>query len=508
MQSGDIPGIASERCLMSDTKTEQREHRGASNSLIVRLHLADRKGVFEEVVTLLGRMNVSIGSLGGARFIEDPTQSSSDRPARIMERDITVNLASAADAPALVAALNAVEGVSVKNYSDATELAHLGGKIEIVPKRPINNADDLARVYTPGVARVCLRLKEKPEDAYNLTMKGSTILIVTDGSRILALGNIGPVAGLPVMEGKAALFKRWGDVNAVPICLATQDPEEIIRTVKNIAPAYGGINLEDIASPGCWEIERRLQAELDIPVFHDDQHGTAIVVLAGTLNAAKVVRKQLRNMRIVVSGVGAAGMACCRLLIAAGVKHIVGFKKEGAIFAGRGDMNSEEQWLAANSKSWFKVDDKTTLKGALKNADMFLGLSAPNLLEPEDLKVMRRDAIVFALANPVAEVDPDGARKFATVIGTGSSEYENQINNALVFPGFFRGLLDVRVRDITVEMKLAAARALANVIPRNSLNRYNIIPDVFDQKAHEAVANAVRCVAHECGLARRTRKSR
>jgi len=307
------------------------------------------------------------------------------------------------------------------------------------------------------------------------------------------------------MEGKAMLFKRFGNVNAVPIVLESQDPDSIIRTIKDIAPGFGGINLEDIASPGCWKVERVLKEQLDIPVFHDDQHGTAVVVLAGTINAAKIVKKQLRNLRVVVSGVGAAGMACCRLLIAAGVKHLVGFNKDGAIYRGREGMNAEEQWLALNSNP---KNVKVTMRQALKGADMFLGLSVKGVIDAVDLKVMRRDPIVFALANPEAEVDPEEAAEYARIVATGSSQYPNQINNALVFPGIFRGALDCRVPNITEEMKMEAARALAAVIPPQSLRDDFIIPSIFEEKVHLAVAAAVARVAHQTGTARRVlRKS-
>jgi malate dehydrogenase (oxaloacetate-decarboxylating) len=493
---------------MSDTNVAAREYHGASNSLILRVHLDDRKGLFNQLMTTISQLNATVGSVGGARFVEvQPEGAGPDaRPVRKAERDLTVFLASASDGPKLIAALNAIDGVQVTKDSDPTFLAHLGGKIEVVPKRPIKNAEDLARQYTPGVARICMHLVDHPDDAHNLTRMGNTILIVTDGSRVLGLGNIGPIAAAPVMEGKAALFKTWGDVNAVVLTLDTQKVEEIIFVAKMASKGYGGINLEDIASPGCWEIEKRLQEELDIPVFHDDQHGTAIAVVAATLNAMKVVKKQLRNARIVVSGVGAAGLASAKLLKAAGARHFIAFKKEGALFPGRADMHAEEAALIEGTRSWMKVDEKTTLQDALKKADMFLGLSAANLIKPEDLKPMRRDAIVFALANPVAEVDPEGARQHARIVATGSAEYENAINNAVVFPGFFRGMLDARVRDITPELKLTAARALAAVIAPENLRDYNIIPDQWDPKAHEAVANAVRCFAHSCGVSRRSRK--
>jgi malate dehydrogenase (oxaloacetate-decarboxylating) len=464
------------------------------NSLTVRLRILDEPGMLGKVTTFIGSKGVDVGAVDGFRLVDG-----------FVERDITVYVSSKKQGEELVVALGKLDGVEVVHASDPVTRMHLGGKIEIALRRPINTRIDLGQAYTPGVAGVCMDIHADTKKAYNLTMKGNTILIVTDGSRVLSLGNIGPEAALPVMEGKAMLFKRFGNVNAVPICLSTQDPEEIIRAVKAIAPAYGGVNLEDIASPGCWDIERRLQAELDIPIFHDDQHGTAVVVLAGTINAAKVVKKQLRNLRVVVSGVGAAGMACSKLLIAAGVRHLVGFKKEGAIYKGRTDMNAEEQWLAEHSNP---KNFKGSLREALKDADMFLGLSVAGVIDAEDLKVMRRDPIVFALANPTPEVDPKAAAKYARIVATGSSEYANQINNALVFPGIFRGALDCRVPNITEEMKLEAARSLAAVIPAKSLRDQHIIPGLFDQAAHDAVSQAVARVAHQSGAARRTKRSK
>ncbi|MBY0359617.1 MAG: NADP-dependent malic enzyme [Candidatus Obscuribacterales bacterium] len=400
-------------------------------------------------------------------------------------------------------AVNALDGINIRHVSDAVELAHLGGKLQVSGKRPITNLADLAISYTPGVAKVCKAIAADPEKAHNLTIKRNTVAVVSDGSRVLALGNIGPYAAMPVMEGKAQLFRQFGGVDAFPICLDTQDPEEIIRTVKLIAPAFGGINLEDIASPECYEIERRLQAELDIPVLHDDQHGTAIAVLAATINAVKLVRKHMSKLKIVASGVGAAGLACSKMLLAAGVKNLIGFNKGGAVYAGREGLSSEEQWLAANSNPH---GFKGTMQEALVDADMFLGLSVPGVIKAEDLKPMRRDPIVFALANPVPEVDPEAAAKYARVIATGGSNFPNQINNALVFPGLFRGALDCRVRQITEEMKLAAARALADVIKPADRDDDHIIPNVFDTKVAAAVAGAVVKVAIDRGLARRIPK--
>jgi malate dehydrogenase (oxaloacetate-decarboxylating) len=456
--------------------------------------MLDTPEMFGKVTTLIGSLGIGVGAGDGFSLVDGHA-----------ERDFTVYPSSVQHGQQLIEALKTLEGVQVVHSSDAVLRAHLGGKIDIVPRRPVQTRDDLSQVYTPGVARVCMDIHADPSKAYNLTMKGNTIAIVSDGSRVLALGNIGPLAAMPVMEGKAMLFKRFGNVNAVPICLSTQDPEEIIAAVKAISPSFGGVNLEDIASPGCWEIERRLIAELDIPIFQDDQHGTAVVVLAATINAAKVVKKQLRHLRVVVSGVGAAGMACCRLLIAAGVKNLIGFNINGPIYKGRPGMNAEEQWLAEHSNP---KQFKGTMREALKDKDMFLGLSVAGVIDAEDLKVMRRDPIVFALANPRPEVDPYEAAKYATIVATGGSEYYNQINNALVFPGMFRGALDCRVRGITEEMKMEAARALAAVIPADRLRHDNIIPSIFEDKVHTAVAAAVAAVAHRDGEARRVKRLR
>ena len=467
----------------------------ASNSLTIRLKLCDKPGTLGVVTTLIGHKGVDIGAIDIVGHEADGTV-----------RDFTLNVVTPEAGLELVEALRGVPGVEVVNFSDQTFRAHLGGKIEIVGKTSIKDRDDLSRIYTPGVARVCKAIAADPNKVHSLTMKGNTIAIVSDGSRVLALGNIGPYGALPVMEGKALLFKRFGNVNAVPIVLGTQDPEQIIAAVKAIAPTFGGINLEDIASPGCWEIERRLKEELDIPIFHDDQHGTAVVVLAATINAAKVVKKQLRHLRIVVSGVGAAGMACCRLLMAAGVKNIVGFNINGPIYRGRTDLNSEEQWLAANSNP---KNFKGSMRDALKGADMFLGLSAAGVIQGKDLTVMRRDPIVFALANPVPEVTPEAAAAHgARIIATGGSEYANQINNSLAFPGIFKGVLQCRARFITDEMKMEAARALAGVVPKTMLSDEYIIPGMFNEKAHEAVTQAVIRVAHATGQARRPLRTR
>jgi malate dehydrogenase (oxaloacetate-decarboxylating) len=470
------------------------ESVGASNSLTVRLKINDESGMLGKVTTLIGSFDADIGAVDSVGFEDGCTV-----------RDITIYIDSVERGEQIVEALRKLEGVEVVNVSDRTFLAHLGGKLVVRPRSPVRTRDDLSMVYTPGVARVCNAIHKDPGKAYSLTMKGSTIAIVSDGSRVLGLGNIGALAAIPVMEGKAVIYYEAAGVQAVPICLATQDTEEIVRVVKAIAPNYGGIHLEDIASPRCWEVEQRLIEELDIPVFHDDQHGTAVVVLAGAINAARVVRKQLRHVKVVASGVGAAGMACIKLLMAAGVRNVIGFNKGGPIYKGRPGMNAQEQWLAEHSN---KQCFKGTMAEALVGADMFLGLSVPGVIRAEDLKAMARDPIVFALSNPEPEVRPEDAAPYVAVMATGSSEYPNQINNALAFPGIFRGLLDCRARKVTDEMKIAAARAIAGLIPRDNLRADCIIPGQFNEKVHKAVAEAVCCSAHQCGAARRAKRVR
>lgn len=418
-------------------------------------------------------------------------------------RDIMISASDADHAAAIEEALRALDHVEVINVSDMTFKMHLGGKLQVTPRTPINGKRDiLSMVYTPGVARVCKAIHEDPAKAYSLTIKGNTVAVVTDGSRVLSLGNIGPFAAMPVMEGKAQLFKEYGKLDAFPLALDTQDPEELIKVIRAIAPAFGAINLEDIASPGCYMIEDRLKEELAIPVVHDDQHATAIAVMAATLNAVKITKKRMSNLKVVVCGVGAAGMACASMLIAAGVKNLIGFNVSGPVYKGRQGLTEKEEWLAENSNRRLF---KGSLQEALKGADMFLGLSVAGAIKPEWLSGMKKNAIVFALANPIPEVLPEEAEKFENVaiIATGGSNYCNQINNGLVFPGFFRGLIDARVRYVTEEMKMAAAKALAAVVSPKVRHEEYILPDLFDQRAHKAIADAVVRVANESGLSPR-----
>jgi malate dehydrogenase (oxaloacetate-decarboxylating) len=408
--------------------------------------------------------------------------------------DVTCAATDTAHAEALVAAMAAVPGVSVHKVSDRTFLLHLGGKIEMRSKVPLRTRDDLSMAYTPGVARVSLALAAKPEDARRLTIKRNSVAVVTDGSAVLGLGNVGPYAALPVMEGKAALFKRFAGIDAWPICLDTQDVDQIVATVAAIAPGFGGINLEDISAPRCFEVERRLRAMLDIPVFHDDQHGTAIVVLAALTNALRVVGKQLADVKIVMAGAGAAGTAILKLLLSAGARSVIACDINGAVYRGREGLNENENlaWIADNTNADCYAGG---LAGAVIGADVFIGVSAPNVIGGDDVKNMAPGAIVFALANPDPEVDPDEAREYAAVVATGRSDYPNQINNVLAFPGVFRGLLDAQSTTITEAMLVAAARALADVVPADELGPDYIVPSVFHPDVASGVAAAVRDVA-------------
>jgi malate dehydrogenase (oxaloacetate-decarboxylating) len=403
--------------------------------------------------------------------------------------DVTCDAVDAEHAEAITAAISANSNLIVRKVSDRTFLLHLGGKIEIQSKVPLKTRDDLSRAYTPGVARISQAIAKDPSDLRRLTIKRNTVAVVTDGSAVLGLGNIGPGAALPVMEGKAALFKRFADVDAWPVCLDTQDVDEIVRTVQIIAPVYGGINLEDISAPRCFEIERRLRDLLDIPVFHDDQHGTAIVVLAALTNALKLVKKDLSQAKIVLSGVGAAGTAVARLLVAKGAKHIIGFDKDGLVSESNGEGDPMRQWFVQNcAPGNFRGD----VHQAVKDADVFIGVSAPNVLSEADVKSMAKNSIVFALANPDPEIDPAIARKYAAVVATGRSDQPNQINNVLAFPGIFRGLLDARITKITDEMLVAAAEAIASCVSDDQLNANFIVPSVFDQNVVQKVAAAVK----------------
>ncbi|HYS41124.1 MAG TPA: NAD-dependent malic enzyme [Pseudonocardiaceae bacterium] len=431
-----------------------------------------------------GDLTSAVGRAGGVITAFDVVESHTDR----IVVDITCNTTSADHAKDITAALEALPGVDVRKVSDRTFLIHLGGKIEVTPKVALRNRDDLSRAYTPGVARICQAIAANPADARRLTIKRNTIAVVTDGSAVLGLGNIGPAAALPVMEGKAALFKKFGSVNAWPVCLDTQDTEEIIRTVELIAPVYAGINLEDIAAPRCFEIEARLREKLDIPVFHDDQHGTAIVVVGALRNALRVVDKDIKNCKIVVCGAGAAGSAIIRLLLRKSPGDILAVDVNGIVHPDRGDLDANLAWLAVHTNAQ-RVSG--TLHDALVDADVVIGVSAPNLFGADQVATMRDKAVVFALANPDPEIDPLEAQKHAAIVATGRSDYPNQINNVLAFPGVFRGLLDAHARTITDAMLLAAADAIADVVDGDRLNASFIVPSVFDSAVAPAVAEAV-----------------
>ena len=443
----------------------------------------------------IGRLTTAVGEAGAIVTALDVVDSDHVR----VVADITADTADAGHADQVVAALGELDGVEVRKVSDRTFLLHLGGKIEVTPKVSLRNRDELSRAYTPGVARVCLAIAENPADARRLTIKRNTVAVVTDGSAVLGLGNIGPYAAMPVMEGKAALFKRFAGVAAWPVVLDTQDTEEIIKIVKAIAPAYGGINLEDIAAPRCFEIEERLRGMLDIPVFHDDQHGTAICVLAALTNALRVVGKQISDVTVVVSGAGAAGTAIMKLLLRQGVGDVIAYDRNGALHRGMPGLNESHQWLVENTN---KGNYSGDLPGAIKGADVFIGVSAPNLLVGADIAQMAEKAIVFALANPDPEVDPREAREYAAVVATGRSDQPNQINNVLAFPGVFRGMLDAQAAEFTEEMALAAAQAIADVVGAEKVNASVIVPSVFDPKVAPAVAAAVAAVAKAAGAPR------
>ncbi|KOV89785.1 NAD-dependent malic enzyme [Nocardia sp. NRRL S-836] len=435
-----------------------------------------------------GDLTTAVGRAGGVITAFDVVESHNDR----VVIDLTCNALSANHAKDITDTLETLPGIVVRKVSDRTFLVHLGGKIEIASKVPLRNRDDLSRAYTPGVARVCEAIAKNPDDARRLTIKRNTVAVVTDGSAVLGLGNLGPAAALPVMEGKAALFKKFAGVDAWPVCLDTQDTEEIIRAVELIAPVYGGINLEDISAPRCFEIEARLREKLDIPVFHDDQHGTAIVVVAALRNALRVVNKDIKDCRITVCGVGAAGSAIIRLLQAQEPGDIIAVDVDGIVHRDRPGLDANLKSIAASTN---KDNQSGRLHDALVGSDVFIGVSAPNLFGAEQVATMAKDAIVFALANPDPEIDPMEAQQHAAVVATGRSDFPNQINNVLAFPGVFRGLLDAHARTITDAMLLAAAQAIADVVDGDRLNASFIVPSVFDNTVAPAVAEAVRKAA-------------
>ena len=466
----------------------------ASYSITMRVEIQNRPGMLGKIASAIGKAGGDIGAVDIAGF-----------KGGMIIRDITVNARDEAHEKVIATAVGKIAGAKVVNVSDRTFLAHLGGKIEVRSKSPIKTRSDLSMVYTPGVARVCMAIHDDPSKVYGLTIKKNTVAVITDGSAVLGLGNIGPAASLPVMEGKAALFKEFAGVDAFPICLDTQDPDEIVRISQAIAPGFGGINLEDISAPRCFEIEERLQKAVDIPVFHDDQHGTAVVVLAALLNALRIVKKNLKELKIVISGIGASGVACTRILIAMGARNIVGLDTQGALYRGRTkNMNAIKEWYAG-------VTNPRNLQGGILDviggADMFLGLSGPGTLPLKGVKKMAKNAIVFAMANPIPEILPEEAAPYVRVMATGRSDYPNQINNVSCFPGFFRGLLDARASHVNQAMKIAAAKAIASLVTTRELSEEYITPSVFDTRVAPAVAAAVVKAAQQSGAARRSGRS-
>ena len=463
----------------------------ASFSATLRVHLDDRPGAFADVARAIGDAGGNLGAIDLVRVEEGKKV-----------RDVTVDASSADHMDSIVEAVAAVPGIEVEHVSDRTFLLHLGGKIEMVSKSPLKTRDDLSMAYTPGVARVCTAIAEDPSKAWNLTIKQNTVAVVSDGTAVLGLGNIGPEAAMPVMEGKAMLFKEFAGVDAWPLCLSTTDTDEIIAAVAAIAPGFGGINLEDISAPRCFEIESRLKELLDIPVFHDDQHGTAIVVTAAFVNALQLVDKRPEDVSVVLTGVGAAGVATTDMLIGLGVREIIGCDRGGAIHRGRSDLGP---WKSLYAERTNPEGFSGTADEALAGADVFIGLSGPGAVTRAGIASMNAGAIVFAMANPTPEVSPEEIEGLAAVVATGRSDYPNQINNVLAFPGVFRGALDVRASSINEEMKLAAARAIASVVKPDELGPEYIVPSVFNRDVAAAVASAVSAAAEKTGVARRRR---
>lgn len=463
-----------------------------SYSITLRLELTNQVGMFGRIATAIGELGGDIGAVDIVRVGKGTTV-----------RDFTVNARDEAHEKEIVNAVKKIPGVRIVHVVDMTFQQHFGGKIEIHNKVPVKNRNDLSRVYTPGVARVCMSIYHDREKAYRYTIKRNSVAIITDGSAVLGLGDIGAEAALPVMEGKAMIFKEFANIDAFPVCLSTKDTDEIIRTIKYISPAFGGINLEDISAPRCFKVEERLKKELDIPVFHDDQHGTAVVTLAALINAVKLVGKNLKRLKIAISGAGAAGTACCRIFREVGIQDIIVCDSEGIIYKGRRrNMNPVKKWIAENTNPKMK---KGNISDAMQKADVFLGVSAPNLITADDIKLMSADPVVFALANPEPEITPEDAYPHVRILATGRSDYPNQINNMLCFPGLFRGLLDSRAVSVNEEIKLAAARAIASMVDETELSEDYIIPSIFERKVVSTVAAAVTDAAYRTGVARRER---
>ncbi len=455
-----------------------------SFSLTIRLEVPNRAGMLANVTQAIASVG---GNLGEITLVE--------RTRKISTRDISIDAASTEHAEQIVQAVKALPDIKTIDVYDRTFNLHRGGKIHMQSKLALHNQGDLAMAYTPGVGRICNAIAKDPEQVYSLTIKSNTVAIVTDGSAVLGLGNLGAEAALPVMEGKAMLFKEFAGIDAFPICLANQDTDTIIETVKNIAPVFGGVNLEDISAPRCFEIEARLRQEMDIPVFHDDQHGTAIVSLAALINALKLVNKSIEDVRIVINGAGAAGVAIARLLRKAGANTILMCDSKGILSKTRPDLNEQ--------KREFAIEATGTLAGAMSGSDVFLGVSAPGVVTPDMVRSMAKNPIVMAMANPIPEIQPELVMDDVAVMATGRSDYPNQINNVLAFPGVFRGALDCRASTITANMYLEAASAIASLVNPTDLDREHIIPSVFDERVVTAVAAAVQRAARQDGVARR-----
>jgi malate dehydrogenase (oxaloacetate-decarboxylating) len=465
-------------------------HPSASFSATLRVHLEDRPGMFARLAGAIGEAGGNLGAIDLVRV---------ERGTKV--RDVTVLAADEEHIGRIVEAVRAVPGITVEHVSDRTFLLHLGGKLEVVSKAPLKTRDDLSMAYTPGVARICRAIADDPDTVWNLTVKQNTVAVVTDGTAVLGLGGIGPEAALPVMEGKAILFKEFGGIDAWPVCLDTTDPDRIVDTVTALAPVFGGINLEDISAPRCFEIEARLRERLDIPVFHDDQHGTAIVVLAALLNALRAVGKRLEDARIVITGAGAAGASTARMLLAAGAGEVLACDRRGILCPGTRELDPAKAALAEETNPRGR---QGSADAALASADVYIGLSAPGAVSVEGIRSMAESAVVFAMANPVPEVAPEEVESIVAVVGTGRSDYPNQINNVLAFPGVFRGALDARATTITREMELAAAHALAATVEADELSPDYVIPSVFDRRVAPAIAEAVARAAEASGVARKT----
>src|SRR5215216_2422731 len=449
----------------------------ASYSFTLRVEFPHRAGSLGKILTAVGDAGAMVGAVDIVRMGQERST-----------RDVTVNARDSKHGQQVVEAVESLPEVKVRNVSDRTFLMHLGGKIEIRSRMQLRTRDDLSMAYTPGVARVCRAINQEPERAFNLTIKRNTVAVVSDGTAVLGLGDIGPKAAMPVMEGKAMLFKEFAGVDAFPLCLETKDTDEIVETVKRIAPAFGGINLEDISAPRCFEIEERLKGELDIPVFHDDQHGTAVVVLAALINSLKIVGKRMQDLKVVINGIGAAGVACAKILLSAGVRNIIGCDSKSIVHSDREGLNASKRWFAAYTNPEGRTGG---LAEAVEGTDLFLGLSVPGVLTGYHLDSMAEDPIIFAMANPVPEIMPELTLGKARIMATGRSDYPNQINNVLCFPGIFRGALDVRAYEITEEMKMAAARGIAAVVRDDELREDHIIPSPFNRDVPQAVAAAV-----------------